>query len=308
MTATSWSSHASSEPSVVLKKQNQKSVLVRVSSRLRRFFRRSTSFMRVLPDFLIVGAQKAGTTSLHSYLEGHSDLYAPQGRKELHFFDRYWESGVGHYKSWFPTAIEQRLTARRSGAPSLCFETTPEYMLYPETRERMHEVLGPVPLVILLRDPIDRFWSAFKMYQSRWMLSASVEELLEADPALAKHEGRTPDPSLAVHSAFISKERPLTRGLYAEQLKGLYEFWPRDRVQIFDFAELTQDPRAVCTRVLSSFNLPPLDRESWPTLNKGDGDGFPEHHRARLQSFFKEPNEELAALLGWTPSWMRQEP
>ncbi len=264
--------------------------------------------MRVLPDFLIVGAQKAGTTSLHGYLENHPSLYAPKGRKELHFFDRYWKSGTGHYKSWFPTVIKQGLSAKRSGAPPLCFETTPEYMLNPETRERIHELLGPIPLVILLRDPIDRFWSAFKMYQSRWMLSMSIEELLEADPALAKHEGRTPDPSLAVHSAFSARECPLTRGLYAEQLNGLFELWPRDRVQIFDFAELTQDPRAVCAQILSSFNLPPLERESWPALNQGHGHVFPEHHRARLQSFFKGPNEELAALLGWTPSWMRQEP
>jgi hypothetical protein len=264
--------------------------------------------MRVFPDFLIAGAQKAGTTSLHSYLEDHPNLCAPRGRKELHFFDRDWESGVGYYRSFFPTAFEQWLATKRTGLPSLSFESTPEYMLESKTRERIHELLGPIPLVVILRDPIDRFWSAFKMNQVAERLNASLEEILEADPALAEHEGRTPDPSLGGHSAFISKQRLLTRGIYVEQLNSIYELWPRDRVHVFDFADFIRNPHAVCGQLLASLNLPPLERESWPTFNKGHETGFPEQHRARLQSFFKGPNEELAALLGWTPSWMRQEP
>ena len=135
--------------------------------RAQRLFRRSTSSLRVLPDFLIVGAQKCGTTSLHAYLEEHPQLVAPLNRKELHFFDRHHHAGAGYYQSYFPTRLCRWLHTQRTGGPTLCFESTPEYMVFAEARERMHALLGPVPLVVILRDPVERVWSWYRMYSSK---------------------------------------------------------------------------------------------------------------------------------------------
>lgn len=278
---------------------------MRALRRVRRLFRRATSSLRVLPDFLIVGAQRAGTTSLHKYLLDHPQLLGPLDRKELHFFDRDWGSGMGHYRSYFPTAIGRRLRAISAGGPRLCFETTPEYMFLPEARERIHALLGPVPLVVILRDPVERAWSAYRMHAS-YDVDVGFDEVLEADAVIAAHEGREPDPGVAQLSAHLQGISFFTRGLYAEQLRSLYERWPRERVQVLDFADLQSDPAGTCARVLEGLGLPPLERASWPVFNASEAAPLPDDLRLRLANFYASPDAELAELLGWTPSWMQE--
>ena len=67
-----------------------------------------------LPNFLIIGVQKAGTTSLFTYLTEHPQVRSP-ATKEVHFFDRRWDLGVGWYQSQFPTRVRLRIAARKSG-------------------------------------------------------------------------------------------------------------------------------------------------------------------------------------------------
>ena len=269
-------------------------------------FRRGTTSLRVLPDFLIVGAQKSGTTSLHVYLEEHPQLVAPPHRKELHFFDRHYHAGVGYYRSFFPTAISRWLRAAVKGSPVLCYETTPEYMVFAEARERIHALLGPLPIIVLMRDPIDRAWSWYRMYSS---LNESVkcEELLDADASVARHEGRELDPAASDLTKVTEELRPFTRGCYVEQLQALYELWPRDAVQVLDFDDFARDPQGTTARVLERLGLSPLERDDWPVLIASAGSELPADLRARLASYYEGPDQALAELLGWTPGWMKSE-
>ncbi|MCH2104567.1 MAG: sulfotransferase domain-containing protein [Planctomycetes bacterium] len=280
------------------------SALERAQRRARRLLRRSTSSLRVFPDFLIVGAQKCGTTSLHAYLEEHPQLVAPPGRKELHFFDIHHGAGPGYYRSFFPTNLCRWLKSKSAGAQTLCFESTPEYMVFSEARERMHALLGPVPLVVLLRDPIERFWSWYRMYSS---LDREVpfETLLDADASLAAHEGRELDPSLSELTQETEALRPLVRGRYVEQLQALFELWPRDAVLVLDFGDLAHDPQGTTGRVLERLGLAPLERESWPVFNANKKSPLPDALRDRLGSYYAGPDAALAELLGWTPGWMQ---
>jgi hypothetical protein len=276
-----------------------------LSKRTKRLYRRATAPLRILPDFLIVGAQKAGTSSLHYYLESHPQLVGPRDRKELHFFDRHFSSGVGHYKSYFPTIAGRALRATTSGAPILAFESTPEYMLFPQASARIHEVLGPIPLIALLRDPIDRAWSAYRMY-ANYDLDATFEEVLNSDADLATHEGRSLDPAQSTLTRRFQETPLLTRGLYADQLRTLYEHWPRERVHVIDFADLCRDPAATTTAILERLGLPPLERDSWPAVNANEPAAFPTELRDRLKSYYDASSADLRSLLEWTPSWMRE--
>lgn len=282
------------------------SLAERAWRRTLRLIRRGTSSLRVLPDFLIVGAQKSGTSSLHAYLEEHSQLVAPPDRKELHFFDRHFGAGVGHYRSYFPTSLGRRLRAAVKGGPVLCFETTPEYMVFAEARERIHALLGSIPLVLILRDPIDRAWSAYRMYSTD-NVDAEFEELLDADASIAQHEGRELDPAARALTQEMDELRLFTRGLYVEQLLALFELWPRDEILVLDFEDLKRDPKGTTARVLERLGLSPLEREAWPIHNASTGDALPQGLRARLASYYEGPDKELAALLGWTPAWMKPE-
>ena len=73
---------------------------------LRKVFRATTNSIRMVPDFIIIGAQKGGTTSLYRYLIEHPNI-APIYVKEPHFFDIYYHKGLGWYRSHFPTAVEK---------------------------------------------------------------------------------------------------------------------------------------------------------------------------------------------------------
>ena len=278
----------------------------RLLKRTKRLFRRGTSSLRVLPDFLIVGAQKSGTTSLHSYLEEHPQLIAPPNRKELHFFDRHYHAGARYYRSFFPTSFCRWLCTITSGQPMLCFESTPEYMVYAEARERMHALLGPVPLVVILRDPIERVWSWYRMYSS-FNADVEFEALLDADASVAKHEGRELDPALCELTQETERLCPFTRGLYVEQLRALWELWPREAVQVLDFDDLARDPQETTARVLGHLGLKALERESWPVFNASEKSELPQALRARLASYYRQPDEELSELLGWTPGWLKPE-
>ena len=282
------------------------SLAERAWRRTLRLIRRGTSSLRVLPDFLIVGAQKSGTSSLHAYLEEHPQLVAPPHRKELHFFDRHYHAGVGHYRSYFPTYFCRWLRALVNGRPVLCFETTPEYMVFAEARERIHALLGAIPLVLILRDPIDRAWSAYRMYSTD-NVDAKFEELLDADASIARHEGRELDPDAHALTQQTEELRLFTRGLYVEQLQALFELWPREEVQVLDFDELARDPKGSTARVLERLGLSPLERDDWPIHNASTGETLSSALRARLTSYYAGPNEALVDLLGWAPGWMKPE-
>ena len=106
-----------------------------------------TSPFRPLPDFLVLGAQKAGTTALYTYLRRHPDLAGPSW-KEVSFFDRHWVRGVKWYRGNFPNKARTR--------DKLVGEASPSYVFHPLGPERVQEIVPGARLVVLVRNPVDR--------------------------------------------------------------------------------------------------------------------------------------------------------
>src|SRR5215208_8528317 len=111
---------------------------------------KATAKLRPLPDFLILGAQKAGTTALYAYLRWHPQITGPSF-KEVSFFDRHYARGERWYRAHLPM--------RRS---SIVGEASPSYLFHPLAPERVAQMLPNARLVALLRNPVDR---AFSHYQ-----------------------------------------------------------------------------------------------------------------------------------------------
>lgn len=110
------------------------------------------------PNFLVIGAQRAGTTLLHTILAAHPEVYVPRVRKEIHFFDRYYERGSGWYERFFPDA---KVRGRRAVG-----EVTPGYLAHLDAPARIKAELPEVRLVVILRDPVARAISWYN-YQRR---------------------------------------------------------------------------------------------------------------------------------------------
>lgn len=165
-----------------------------------------------LPDFLVIGAQRAGTTWLDGALRAHPDIYLPVRRKEVHFFDDFYDRGVEWYEGFFPPPEQ----AARFGAVG---EVTPRYMYDPEVPARIAATVPECKLVAVLRDPVARAYSQYGLRVANLGERRPFEALLESDD-----------------------DAVLDRGRYAGQLARYFALWPRERVLVLIFEELVADP------------------------------------------------------------------
>ena len=197
--------------------------------------RRASPAGRPLPGYLIVGAQKAGTSSLHSYLSQHSAVTVPV-TKEVHFFDHEFGRGTGWYRAHF----------HRSAAGTLAGESTPYYLFHPLAASRAAAVLPEARIVVVLRDPIDR---AFSHHNHE--LALGFEQLpFEAALAAEEERLRGEEERLIAEPGYRSHAHQhhsyLRRGRYAEQLRRWIELYGSDRVLVLGAEDLFARPaRAV---------------------------------------------------------------
>ena len=290
----------------------------RVLRPVRRRFDVATRHARILPSFLVIGAQRAGTTSLFHYLSRHPDVAAPSGGettinwpKELHFFDeRYWR-GLDWYRSFFPLELSRRL-ARRRGGDLVAGEATPYYLFHPAVPERVAESLPEVRLVALLRDPVERAYSHYQLMRRKGWEPLSFEEAIEAEPErLARAERWIWD----VRPRFDKKGRRrhhhhrhsayLARGLYAGQLERWLEHFPREQLLVLRAEDMLADPAGIYRQVLDHVGLRPWEPKRFATRNKASYAPIAPELRERLEEHFAEPNARLAELLGRDFGWTR---
>lgn len=129
-----------------------------------------------LPDGLIIGPMRSGSTWVDRYLRHRGDVGLPEAVKETFFFDKYWQRGVDWY--------QRRFAAGGSRSYAITVEVAPSYFHHPEAPERIRQALGPVPLVITLRDPVERAWSHYIHYRRYGYTRASLKEAAEAFPEI----------------------------------------------------------------------------------------------------------------------------
>lgn len=110
----------------------------------------------MLPNFVICGAPKAGTTSLHEYLKQHPDVFLPE-KKEIHFFNKRFDQGVPWYESHFAAA----------GTAAAVGETSPTYFTNERVPGRMAEIIPSARLMFILRNPVDLVHSLYRYQVSR---------------------------------------------------------------------------------------------------------------------------------------------
>ena len=127
---------------------------------LGKLYRGITAPLRLLPDFLIIGTQRGGTTSLYHYLQAHPCLQATT-TKEVHFFDRKYHKGLMWYRGHFPTVWEKACAQQVQKQAFVTGEASPSYLFHPHVYKRVAQALPQVKLIVLLRNPVDRAYSQY---------------------------------------------------------------------------------------------------------------------------------------------------
>jgi Sulfotransferase domain len=284
----------------------------RVYRRAAWHFRSATSGARILPSFLIIGAQRAGTTSLFSYLERHPDVAVPaSGResvrwnKELQFFNDRYSRGLTWYRSFFPTSAARRL-ARSRGHDLLAGEASPSYLFDPVVPGRVAESIPDVRLIVLLRDPIERAYSHYQHMRRLRVESRSFEEAVALEETrLSRTEKRPGDPPVKRRRRRRHRRHfaYLTRGVYADQLERWFEHFPREQLLVLRTDDLLAKPADVYAETLAFLGLRPWDLKEFVPQNRASYAPIDPDLRSKLESYFAEPNARLAKLLGMDLGW-----
>lgn len=262
--------------------------------------------MRGLPDFLVIGAQRCGTSSLYKWLEHHPDVVASL-RKETEFFSFRTTRGLDWYRGHFPSRRRRTLHRMRRGRDPLVFEATPNYLFHPDVPARAHAVVPDARLVVLLRNPVDRAYSHYRHMVRHGKEPLGFEEAIdrEAERIAGEAERMHDDPAYRSHP--WDRWSYVSRGRYAEQLERWLALYPRDRLLVIRSEDLYADPGVELGRLLGFLGLPaggPSELRNWSAVHPSD-QGMNPATRERLDAAFAGPNRALDALLGVEMRWSK---
>jgi hypothetical protein len=264
--------------------------------------RRSAGRERVLPDFLIIGSTKCGTTSLHSWLADHPLVVETD--KEIHFFNMNYSRHSDWYRGHFPYARERDAFAAETGRPFVCGEATASYLADYWTPRRAAELVPDARLIVCLREPADRAYSQYHYFRRRRSEPCETfEEAIasEGDRLRGEEALEIKDPSY--HSWQIFRWGYLRTSRYAEHLERWLDAFPREQFLFLEFEEVVAAPGRALVQIHEHLGLPPHRNSELPALNSGSYEPMAEVTRERLREYFRPHNERLHELTGIHFNW-----
>ncbi len=240
-----------------------------------------TAKKRKLPDFIIIGAHRSGTTSLYEYLIQHEHIL-PALRKEVNFWSNYYRFGLTWYRGNFP--LESECRGKITGEASV------SYMRYAALASDIRRDVPGVKIIAILRNPVDRTFAHYNgMANHLKTENRSLEQALREEDRV-----HSPPPHLQYKK----------QSIYADLLAPYFEEFERKNILILDFNELSASPEKTLKRTCNflgisqrgKYDLAPRNHLAYPQK-------LPNHIRAELERFFRPHNERLFDLVGQRFDW-----
>ena len=264
-------------------------------------YRGLTKKFRILPNFIIIGAAKCGTTSLYDYLIQHKNVL-PALWKELYFFDRYYPRGIDWYKANFCFKSTKLFNEVIHHSSYITGESTPTYIHHPLAANRIHKTMPNTKIIVLLRNPIDRAYSQYHMEKKLGYETLSFSEALKMEDQrlLGEKEKMIADENYFSYNWETFSY--LKGGHYAEFLKKWFEYFPKENILILKTEDFNENPSKIFHQVLEFLNLPSQD-VSYKKVNVGNYNQMDPVIRNELKDYFKPINEKLYNLINRDFSW-----
>lgn len=263
----------------------------------------ATASHRQLPAFILVGAQRAGTTSLFRALMAHPLIHSANYHKGVNYFDVNYQRGFDWYQGHFPLRASLRSRARGGDGEPITFEASGYYMFHPCAPARMAQHLPDVKVLAMLRDPVERAWSAYKHEHARGFETEEFERALDLEDERLEGQAERMLADPLYQSTSHRHHAYVRRGHYAEQLARIGEHFPREQVHAIESESFFEHPERTFEGILDFLGLPVVMPDRFDRWNGRPSAPMAAATRTRLREHFAPHDEALADFLGRRPAW-----
>ena len=242
-------------------------------------------------DFLVVGAQKAGTSALDYYLRAHPEI-AMANVKEVHFFDNEeLFSGQSNYP-----AYHRCFTQPLNGEEVIFGESTPIYMYWEPSIARIWNYNPNIKLIAVLRNPIERAYSQWNMERDRGL------ETLPFGEAIRMEAERCRQALPYQHRVFSY----LDRGFYSAQIRKMLRFFPQEQILLIKYEDLRNQPAETMANVFGFLGVrPDIEVEQENIHSRAYPEKLLPEDRDFLRDVFRYEVKQLEQMLDWDCSdWL----
>ena len=267
-------------------------------------YRMLTSPMRLMPDFIIIGAARSGTTTFYSNLTQHPYIVPAMG-KEVHFFDYNdnFNKGVLWYRAHFPFLAYKRYVKQIYDQNVVTGEASPYYIFHPHVPKRVFEMLPQVKLIAMLRNPVDRAYSQYNRVVRHGNETVSFEDAIQKEQEGLQNEAKKMLENEDYSSIFHQRYSYLSRGIYVDQLKAWMELFPRKQFLILKSEDYFKDASATLKQVAAFLGVPTWEPQK---AKRSKSPGYAKMNpatRERLLEYFKPHNQRLYEFLEMDFGW-----
>lgn len=272
-----------------------------------------TSSLRPLPDFLVIGTKRGGTTSFYFDLIEHPSvlqLFPPpvpglkgDATKGVHYFDSNFTRGPRWYRSYMPTRVSRARVSRRHGVRAVAGEASPFYLFHPDAARRAQATAPDARLVVLLRDPAQRAYSHWKERRRNGAEDLDFLDAVEAEAGRlsGERDRLVQDPGYLSYA--WEQQSYVTQSRYAASLRPWIDLFGRDRLLVLASEDYYADPVRVLGDVDDFLGLPRRVASSGAVRNAAPGAALPPEVAERLRDLLADDTASLLELTGRDFPW-----
>ncbi len=256
----------------------------------------------ILPDFLIIGAPRSGTSSLYSYLIKHP-LILPCKIKEPNYFSMYYDRSISWYRTFFPTKLSKILSQNNKNSKAVTGEASTQYYWHPHVPARVKKMLPNAKILILLRNPIDRSYSQYEMEVRHGNENLSFEDAIQMEQSRINGEFDKMVKDPQYFSSKYTMYAYLEKSIYVNYLKKWLEYFPKQQFLFINSEDFFSKTQQTLDEIFDFLGVHPYKLDGFEIIRKGDYKPIKKETHQKLLEFFKPHNEELFSILGKTFDW-----
>ena len=271
----------------------------KISPVFHRFVKRGwsgiTASSRVLPNFIIAGTVRSGTTSLYNYICNHPSVL-PAAYDEIGFFDSNFQLGTMLYRSMFPTKKQMQLIQEKTNF-CLTGEDTPFYFWNKDAIKRISKLIPNCKIIMIFRNPVDRAYSNYQLGKRENKENLSFEKTIEIEKEIINN---------GLEKLNFSEPRTyLIKSLYSLQLKNWLTSFSKNQLYFLSTEQLSSKPNETMSGIFNFLELPQYTLLKFKKQKQAIYPEMNNSTRKDLLEFFKSHNKELFSLIGKDFLWTK---